>query len=185
MRLLLMMGLAMSLLLSCQQNHDDEGRLDSEEKVFFDVKSLVEADIRYLDSMQCKAFKKGRINDKAAENQVDTIRWKNELETIASADINKKSWVSFFTTDSSMSGDTTLIRYTAQKTSIPIRQLNISKVGEKVTEIYIVRKSSNLIFSSEQTILYKPRVSYTATGSQKALFLRDKTFTISSNFNCP
>lgn len=185
MRYLLWTVVALSLLVSCQREKSNDMNTYSEVKVFFDLKGLVASDIRYLDSMKCQAFKKGRINDKAAENQVDSIRWKKELETIASADINKTAWISSFTTDSILSGDTLTIQYTSRKTSIPIRSLNISKVGETVTQIYIERKSSNLIFSSEQTILYKPRASYLATGSQKALFLRDQTFSISSNFNCP
>lgn len=174
----------MMCLCSCSgesEQHHAGGEHDS----FINLKALVSADIQRLESQNCGSVKRGMIDGDSASSVVSNVEWKKELQVIADADINKRAWIPHFKSDTIRhQSDTLQIIVRANRDDIPTRTINLWLVNEKIIEVYIEKRTSNLLFSSEQKITYQPGRSYHIRGTQKAVFLSRKEFEITSVFNC-
>lgn len=183
MKYLIYLLLIMSL--SGCSSKSDNPVTESGNASFINLKELVNADIQQLASRNCNATKKGVVNGDTAISVVSDVQWKKELQAIADADINKKSWIPHFRSNTlNLQGDTVQMTIQTTKEDIPVRLINVCMLDEKILKVYIEKQSSNLFFSSEQKITYQPGRSYHISGSQKALFLSRKEFEITSVFNC-
>ncbi|MCZ2394004.1 MAG: hypothetical protein LC105_09125 [Chitinophagales bacterium] len=178
------------LVVSCQKKSDEL----LVKKTFFDLISFVEKESKDLKDKECSIYKEGEINQNSDQTSLPSneIHWDKELEILANMDINKSSWIDHFIVDTTkyenqQLGKIIQIHYHTKSTKIPVKDLVIIFQEEDLTRpvwIEARREVKNWIFHTQQKVFYNTGSGLRAEGYQKILWLKEKTFNITTIYNC-
>lgn len=183
------------VFIFCLNSCTDSTQKDNSQKQdFFNLKEYVEQEIETLSNKTCSIYKVGHINEESSQGATptDEVNWGKEFKILSDMDINKSAWKEHFDIDtlevlSEDFGKVYEISYSTQSDKIPIKKLTITypiDSFEQPVFLEVERKTQSWIFNSYQKIYYNPQVALHAEGSLKALWLKERTFSITSILKC-
>ncbi|MCA6078682.1 hypothetical protein [Fulvivirga sedimenti] len=125
--------------------------------VFYNVDSLVNAQVNYLVEMRPEVVKTGEIREDAGESVVipDSLQWTRELAIFRRADINKPRLREQYSVEEGSDKDGEWISYTAQREkNLPVRNLTIRYAGNRnqIRMLEALIKDVNPLYNSERLI---------------------------------
>ena len=166
--------LLLILVISC----NSESKIQQTKK-YFDLKGLIEKQIKILNTQKLIVEKSIMIADSAENQFVNTIDWAKELELFIQADLNKPAFVQSYQVDSSSMG----VRYTLKNTEkLPVKYLDLRREGESGIRIEAFMSNDNYLYQTERTLKLFSRnsqiVDYQIDGFQKIVFGEKKVFRI-------
>ncbi|MCO5230837.1 MAG: hypothetical protein M9958_06740 [Chitinophagales bacterium] len=178
------------IFVSC--NKDTKVRQDN--KTFFDLKSFVNQEVERLKKSDCNIYKEGEVQQESDQASIPSneVNWDRELEILDNMDINKSSWIDYFKVDTSeieheQYGRVRQINYTTTSSKIPVKRLTLLfslEDNNRPSWIEAEREVKNWIFHTKQKIYYSTGIGLRAEGYQKILWWKEKTFNITTIYNC-
>jgi ABC-type uncharacterized transport system auxiliary subunit len=169
-----------SLLIFCALlSACNEEVKENQTKKYFDLKGLIERQIKTLNK-QKPVVQKTILMSENSENQVvKTIDWAKELELFIQADLNKPAFIQSYQVDSSSTG----VKYTLKETeNLPVKYLNITKVGADEMNIEALVNNENYLYETERHLKLSLKnnqvTDYQISGFQKIVFGDKKNFKI-------
>jgi ABC-type uncharacterized transport system auxiliary subunit len=152
---------------------------ENQTKRYFDLKGLIEKQIKILNTQKPVVEKLVIIADSSENQSVKTIDWAKELELFIQADLNKPAFIQSYQVDSSSMG----VKYTLKKTEqLPIKYLTISRLGEDGISIEALVNNENYLYETERhlklSIKNNEVTDYQIEGFQKIVFGDKKIFKI-------
>jgi ABC-type uncharacterized transport system auxiliary subunit len=169
-----------SLLIFCALlSACNEEVKENQTNKYFDLKGLIERQIKTLNK-QKPVVQKTILMSENSENQVvKTIDWAKELELFIQADLNKPAFIQSYQVDSS----STSVKYTLKETeNLPVKYLNITKVGADRINIEALVNNENYLYETERHLTLSLKnnqvTHYQIGGFQKIVFGDKKNFKI-------
>jgi hypothetical protein len=152
---------------------------ENQVKKYFDLKGLIEKQIKTLNSQKPVVQKSVFMSDSLENQSVKTIDWAKELELFMQADLNKPAFIQSYQVDSSAMG----VKYTLKETEkLPVKFLTISRAGEDGISIEALINSNNYLYATERhlklSIKNSELTDYQIDGFQKIVFGNRKVFKI-------
>jgi hypothetical protein len=152
---------------------------ENQTKRYFDLKGLIEKQIKILNTQKPVVEKLVIIADSSENQSVKTIDWAKELELFIQVDLNKPAFIQSYQVDSSSMG----VKYTLKKTEqLPIKYLTISRLGEDGISIEALVNNENYLYETERhlklSIKNNEVTDYQIEGFQKIVFGDKKIFKI-------
>lgn len=146
---------------------------------YFDLKGLIESQIKTLNKQKPVVQKSILIAEKSENQVVKTIDWAKELELFIQADLNKPAFIQSYQVDSSSTG----VKYTLKETEkLPVKYLNITKVGTEGINIEALVNNENYLYETERhlklSLKNNQATDYQINGFQKIVFGEKKNFKI-------
>lgn len=165
--------------VACGERDADIGSTQADE-AFFDLKSFVAHETERLQEGGYRLNKTIVLNGAYEEIFVSEVNWEDELRPLLNSDINKSSWVGKFSIDTTTTeaGETTL-NYTSTEKKIPVKRLTVvtDQLG-RVLSIEAEYNQRNPLMHAHQLLSYQPATGYRVIGRQKALILKEHTYSI-------
>jgi hypothetical protein len=155
------------------------GSAEMEVKKYYDLKGLVERQIKALKLEKPKIKKSISMNETLENQTIDSLDWSQELDFFIQADLNKPAFVSSYRTDSSTMG----VKYFLKETeNLPVKFLEINRLGEDGIEIRALVNSHNYLYDTERNLKLSIKqgqlLDYQINGFQKVVFGEKKNFKI-------
>ena len=152
---------------------------ENQTKKYFDLKGLIESQIKILNKQKLIVQKSILIAEKAEIQVVKTIDWAKELALFIQADLNKPAFIQSYQVDSSSKG----VKYTLKKTEkLPVKFLNITNVGTDGINIEALVNNDNYLYQTERHLKLSLKnnqvTDYQISGYQKIVFGEKKNFKI-------
>ena len=159
---------------SCQS----ESTVESTKK-YFDLKGLIEKQIKILNTQKPLTQKLVVISDSSESQSVKTINWSKELELFMQADLNKPAFIQSYRVDSS----STSVKYTLNASEkLPVKYLKISRLGEDGIAVEALINNNNYLYETERHLKLSVKnnnlTNYQIDGFQKIVFGKKKIFKI-------
>jgi hypothetical protein len=163
-----------ALLSACSEEVSE-----NQVKKYFDLKGLIEKQIKTLNTQKPTVEKSIIIADSSENQSVKTIDWAKELELFMQADLNKPAFIQSYQVDSSSMG----VKYTLKETEkLLVKYLNISRKGEDGISIEALINNNNYLYATERhlklSIKNSQLIDYQIEGFQKIIFGDKKIFRI-------
>ncbi len=171
----LLLSVLILFALSCNQK--EEVNISR----YFDLENYFEKESNRLSAGNYILNKKlitGKINEEVI---MDSVNWTDILEPFKSCDINKSSWKNSYSIDSSLHGDTLIVKYLAADVNLAIQQVKIGVVANEVTSIEIFKVKRSFYYNSEETFLYQTN-GFVISSSRKVRFSDESRYQISGSF---
>ena len=152
---------------------------EGQTKRYFDLKGLVETQIKTLNKQKLVVQKTILMSNKVENQSINTIDWAKELELFIQTDLNKPAFAQSYQVDSSLAG----VKYTLKETEkLPVKYLTISKIGEDTIKVEALVSNENYLYETERHLklaIKNDIVSdYQIEGFQKIIFGDKKAFKI-------
>lgn len=162
------------MVLSCSSESQT-----NQTKKYFDLKGLIESQIKILNKLKPIVQKSILIAEKSENQVVKTIDWAKELALFIQADLNKPAFIQSYQVDSS----STSLKYTLKKTEkLPVKFLNITNVGTDGINIEALVNNDNYLYQTERHLKLSLKnnqvTDYQIDGFQKIVFGDKKVFKI-------
>jgi hypothetical protein len=156
--------------------------------LYFDVKGLVEQQIKLLSQRRPAVTKQVSLREQAPETvRVPTVKWADELQIFFQADINKAALRGAYAVDSlTMPGGLLLRRYTRRpgQANAPVAQLTVLSEGPNAREVAATINQHNTLFSTRKQLLLQLSQGqlrhYEVLGTQKLLLFDTLRYSTSS-----
>lgn len=124
-----------------------------------------------------KTVKKDSVSE---TKTVHIENWTNELASFAAVDLNKPAYAGFLKKDS-VAG---VVTYTSTKPSLDIKSVRIQYTPEgTLSELRMEKQVDNLLYRTEETLIYFPNKRYELKKKQHVLLLGDKYYHIAGAIN--
>jgi hypothetical protein len=152
---------------------------ENQTKKYFDLKGLIEKQIKTLNIQKPLVQKSIVVADSSENQSVKTIDWTKELELFIQADLNKPAFIQSYQVDSSSMG----VKYILKETEkLPVKYLNISRAGEDGISVEALVNTDNYLYETERhlklSIKNSELTDYQIDGFQKIVFGDKKIFKI-------
>ncbi|PWS26056.1 hypothetical protein DHW03_18595 [Pedobacter yonginense] len=158
-------------LFSCNQRKESEANTDL---LYFDVKGYFKKEISRLQKQKPIVNKMVIVNG-ASENKALVIQdWNKELSVFIDADINKTSWKGSFQTSKNNLEE----NYTSSNKKIPVKSIRVEKDGARIKKVEIFIANKNILYTSNDTLVYYPDSLYQIKKQQKIKLLEPKKYII-------
>jgi hypothetical protein len=171
--------LFLTILFSCSSS------VESEEPVFFNIKSYISNQVRELKThhalLQKTVINKGKEETKVI-SQPD---WNKELQAFMECDLNRPGWSASYKTDSLRRDSLLTIRYTAIEPKLRVRMLEIIQLNGDVQEIKAECRQGNTWFTARQQLYFNSGKGYDIRGFQKVVLADSVSYTITANIIRP
>lgn len=167
--------LASCIILSCKSEQNTAQQSDA----YFSVDTYMKKEIQRLTQTSPKVLKTVAINNSIEEKNVKIEDWKKELEMFVSADINKADWRGLFKVSKNASQQI----YQSTEDKVFVKSLIIDLDSAKqVRKVQAIIKRDNLIYISQDTLLYIPDSLYQIKKSQKIKLMEERRYSVTGNF---
>ncbi len=146
---------------------------------YFDLKGLIESQIKTLNKQKPLVQKSIIIAEKSENQVVKTIDWAKELALFIQADLNKPAFIQSYQVDSSSTG----VKYTLKNSeNLPVKFLNITNAGTDGINIEALVNNDNYLYQTERHLKLSLKnnqvADYQIDGFQKIVFGDRKVFKI-------
>ena len=163
------------LLAGCGGSDAGAPRAAGPGPLYFDVKSLLDQQIRRLDQAHAATLKRVSLRGGPPETvRVPAVKWTDELQLFFQADINKAALRGAYAVDSARLPDGRLRRtYTRRpgRTIAPVARLEVLSAGPAPEEITADVEQHNVLFAARKHLrldLRRGRLTgYAVQGTQK------------------
>jgi hypothetical protein len=164
-----------STALAC----NDKANKEASSINYFDLKKYFSSEAKRLQTLNPLIKKTVRQNGISETKQLKISNWETELKPFANADINKSAWKNAF----KVSTNNQMIRYTNTNDKIPVKELIVTKKNNVIVSIKAILNTSNLLYTSTDTLTYEADKHYEIKKTQRIKLLKAKTYQISGKFN--
>ena len=170
----LILGVLYLWLISCspQEKHKESTPL------YFDIAGYFNGEINRLQKANPTLTKEVVAKNKSEQKTTKITDWKIELTSFSSADINKASWRGEFKETTVANG----VVYTTENPKIPIKKVEVLKIGETIKGIKIFKTNNNYLYNSTDTLFYYPDSLYLIQNQQKVKLLSVKNYKVIGRF---
>lgn len=147
-------------------------------KTYFDLAGYFKQEASRLAKTQLTINKMVVVNGKSETRAVKIQNWEKEFDLFVQADINKASWRGSFTptvTDN-------LHVFTSQSQKIPVKKVEISYQGNKVSGIKVFVTNANDLYTSNDSLSYYPDSLYQIKKVQHIKLMAEKRYEVSGKF---
>ena len=149
------------------------------ERKFVDIHGYVSDEIKHLEKQKVSVNKTVSRNGVSESKKNFSPDWNTELTLFSDSDINKPAWRDSYRVDS----DSNQTSYTALDNKLRTRSILIKKNNSgKITELAIVNRTSNYLYSSSEELLYIPDSLYRIIKKQDVILLGKNNYEISGFF---
>ena len=174
MRQCFYIALTFLLITGCSGNASD---LPKSEGEYFNLKGYFTNEIQKLNRRPAPIQKTVYVNGSEETKTVKISDWKKELSSFSDAEINRESWKGLFKTVRHPNG----ITYTSTDKKVPVKEVDLTFSGDRLTGIRIIVKNSNMLYSSTDSLLYYPDSLYQVKKSQEIKLLSKKDYAITGS----
>jgi hypothetical protein len=166
-------------LLSTALACNDKANKEASSINYFDLKKYFSSEAKRLQTLNPLIKKTVTQNGISETKQLKISILETELKPFSNADINKSAWKNAF----KVSTNNQMIRYTNTNDKIPVKELIVTKKNNVIVSIKAILNTSNLLYTSTDTLTYVPSKHYEIKKTQKIKLLKAKTYQISGRFN--
>lgn len=145
---------------------------------YFDLKGYFEKESLRLSKSNPVFTKTVVVNKSAESKKIHIADWAKELSIFSEADINRSAWKGLFRTVQSADQKV----YTSNNEKVPVKELLITTKNGKVSGIRILMKTTNMLYSSSDTLSYYPDSLYQINKKQEIRLLSEKNYNITGKF---
>lgn len=174
MKKLFLFGLALALA-SCTLKEQE----NKNTKAYFDLEGYLKKEALRLQKANPLINKTVVVGGKSETHKVKIADWKKELDLFIQSDINKAAWRGSFSS-SLANGMST---YTSQNAKVPVKKLEVSFKGNKVSAIRIFVSNTNDLYKSNDSLSYYPDSLYQIKKVQQIRLRAEKKYEITGKFN--
>lgn len=160
----------LSFLFSCTQQESKKTNTPS----YFDITGYFAGEANRLQKINPTIIKDVIAVGKAEQRSTTISDWKTELVTFSNADINKAAWAGEFT----VTQNGTVTSYSTGNPKIPVKKVEVTKFGDKITGVKIFKATENYLYNSTATLVYYPDSLYVIQNHQKVKLLGAKNYKI-------
>lgn len=171
--------LCLTLLLSCSSS------VESEEPVFFNIKTFISKQTGLLEKQQAVLKKTVISKGKAETKVISNPDWKKELQAFMACDLNRPGWSASYKTDSLHRDSLLTIRYTAMEPKLRVRKLEIIQMNGEVQEIKAECQQGNTWFTARQQLTFTIGKGYRIEGFQKVILADSASYSINASIIKP
>ncbi|MGY3053380.1 hypothetical protein ACVWYG_001580 [Pedobacter sp. UYEF25] len=165
---LLLLALA---VFSCRPEKTVKAAINND---YFDLKGYFEKEVNRYNSEKPMVEKIVSIDGKSEKKKLVVKDWTRELAIFTDADINKSAWKGAFKIEKT--GNDT--RYFSANDKIPVKEVAISNRSGKVAKIKVIIANANLLYHSNDTLIYYPDSLYQIVKQQKIKLMGLKRYKI-------
>jgi len=158
-------------LFSCNQQKEAEINTSLS---YFDVKGYFGREISRLQRLNPDVDKTVSINGIGENKKAKIADWTKELAIFVNADINKTSWKGSFKSKEQNGVDI----YTSDNKKIPVKKISVTWKGQKAGKIEIIIDNKNILYQSQDTLIYCPDSLYKIKKQQKIRLLKEKKYSV-------
>ncbi len=145
---------------------------------YFDLKGYFEKESLRLNKSNPVFTKTVMVNESAETQQTRIADWEKELSIFSEADINRSAWKGLFQLEKTNDQEV----YRSDDKKVPVKEVLISKRDGKVSGIRILIKTTNMLYSSADTLSYYPDSLYQINKKQEIRLLSAKNYKITGKF---
>lgn len=142
--------------------------------LYFDVKDFFKKEAERLTKLNPTVEKLVSVDGSIERKTLKINDWEKELTIFANADINKAAWRGSF--DIKKLNNVT--HYYANDDKIPVKEISVEELNNQPETIIMVIRDKNILYTSNDTLIYKPNISYQIKKQQKIKFLDLKRYEI-------
>lgn len=146
---------------------------------YFDLKKYFSSEAKRLQALNPLIKKTVNQNGISEFRQLKISNWETELKPFVNADINKSAWKNAF----KVTTENQITRYTNTSEKIPVKELIITKKNNRIISVKAILTTSNLLYTSTDTLTYMPSKHYEIKKTQKIKLLKLKTYQILGRFD--
>lgn len=152
---------------------------EKETNSYEDIRGFFEAEALRLDKADPEIEKTVARNDSRETRAVRHINWQTELSLFTESDINKPAWRDSYQV-TTRAGN---ITYLATDTTLKTREIQMRKDPQgRIRRISIRNKTSNLLYSSSEQLIYIPDSVYQITKNQHVVMVGNNRYFIKGLF---
>jgi len=163
------------LLLGC--SNADEERQEGTGN-YFDLKGFFAKEVTRLSAEDPAVTKTVRINGDTETKRLKITDWHQELSAFADADINKASWKGAFSLHHQQGKQI----YLSDNEKVNVKKLTIMQKQGKIYGVEILLKTTNMLYTSTDTLRYYPDSLYRISRSQNIRLFNPKQYSITAKF---
>ena len=145
---------------------------------YFDLKGYMAKEAERLNAARPEIQKTVIVNAAAESKKIKIGDWTKELSVFSDADINKSAWQGMFKVVRKSNEDI----YSSFVDKIPVKSLTVTHHNGRVKSIKILLNTTNILYSSNDTLSYFPDSLYEIKKTQHIKLLNEKNYRISGLF---
>lgn len=124
------------------------------------------------------AEKRVKINGESEKKSVSGAELKEDLKLFGSYDLNRKSWGDKYVKDTLYSEDGNVRELRYSSPDLRVRSMTIRFDGDEVSEILVKAEAKNILYSSTQSLTYRPESGYHMEKFQKVISFSRKNYSV-------
>ncbi|WP_437921596.1 hypothetical protein [Sphingobacterium sp. LRF_L2] len=165
-----------ALFFSCQQQED---KSTVKKTTYIDIPQFFQQEIKRL-ATENPEIEKTVVKDSSSETKKMAIQdWSNELASFSTVDLNKPAYNGLIKKDST---DKRVI-YTTNDPKIDLTSVEIQYDEQNTASVFLIkRRIKNLLYQTNEVLIYKKNQSYSIEKNQSVILLGDKHYQIQANF---
>jgi len=145
---------------------------------YFSLKNFIDQEAKRLQQLNPEISKTVTVNSSEENKQVKIADWQKELSAFSDADINKSSWQGLFQLHKTKDQEI----YLSNNDKVPVKSLNVTYRSGKVSKLQIINNTTNILYSSNDTLSYIPDSLYEIKKTQHIKLLNEKNYRILGRF---
>lgn len=139
---------------------------------------LLKKDIAFLNQIGADLNKTIIYSGKKESKNLNAPNWDKELMPFINCDIQKPGFEKLYTISNRVSGDSTIILYSANSPSLQIRNLEIVLLHNTLNLVIADVHKKNTYFELNEQLIYSSRKGYIIKGSQKMMFASETIYQV-------
>lgn len=149
---------------------------------FFDLKGYFEQEALRLGDIG-KATKTVFVGDRKEMLILDSIRFREDLQVFANADINRPAWSDKYSVDSVFDHHSlSQLKYISKDERLRTQSIVIDFDSSRLSKLIIENRTSSFFATSNQLLAYEPRRGYSIDGGQKVALMEIEVFRVIVKF---
>lgn len=145
---------------------------------YFNLKGYFEKEALRLKRTNPVLTKTVMVNGNAETKNISITDWPKEFAVFSDADINRTAWAGVFKVEK----DSLKELYTSDNEKVPVKEVRVLKMNNKLYGIQIIVKNSNILYTSSDTLSYYPDSLYQIKKKQHIRLLAEKIYGITGKF---
>lgn len=174
MRKIVILNLLLGILFSCQteQHHSVD---------YIDTRSFFEGEVTKLSSQHQSLRKVLVFGDSSVTQQLDVVKWQDELRPFIEIDLLKNAYKGRFKIDSTVGGESTyIVTYTPLDTKTDLKTLSVTLTNKDhmICSVKAHYNEDNTLYKATKDLVYYTDSLFTISGSQQVQLGNNLKYTV-------
>ena len=149
------------------------------QNTYWDIEGFFRSEVNRFEKSKPIVNKTVSRNGSKETRSIDNINWNTELSLFIESDINKPAWKDSY----KVINNKNEVTYKASDSSLRTQRIHLTKDAKGgIKKIWIVNKTSNMLYNSSEELLYITDSIYTITKKQHVVLIGDNQYKISGIF---